>query len=200
MKLIDYIFKSFLVGFNYVFNWISLRRNGVTVGTGLKINGRVMIQNMGQIIIGNSVIINSGGRLSPIGGSGKTMLCVYPGAILEIGDNVGISNTSITTQQRVTIESGVMIGASCNIWDTDFHSLDPSIRGTVSDKAITKPVLIRKNAFIGAHSIILKGAVVGQSAVLGAGSVTSSQIGPAEIWSGNPARFYSSVGSHGKSE
>jgi len=193
MKLIVLIFKYLFKRVDYILNRISLRRNGVIFGPGLIINGRVYIQNNGKLIIGNNVIINSGERYSPIGGSSKTILCVYPDAVLEIGDNVGISNSSITVQQRVIIESGVMIGASCNIWDTDFHSLDPKIRGTAMDRGRKKAVVIRRNAFIGAHSILLKGASIGQSAILGAGSITSATIGDCEVWSGNPACFRSRI-------
>ena len=44
-------------------------------------------------------------------------------------------------------------------------------------------------AFIGAHSIVLKGVTIGKHSVIGAGSVVTKNIPDNEVWAGNPARF-----------
>ncbi len=49
-------------------------------------------------------------------------------------------------------------------------------------------VLIKKNAFIGAHTIILKGVTVGERSIIGAGSVVTKSIPDDEVWAGNPAK------------
>jgi acetyltransferase-like isoleucine patch superfamily enzyme len=54
---------------------------------------------------------------------------------------------------------------------------------------VTKPVVIRDGAFIGAHTIVLKGVTIGERSVVGAGSVVTKDIPDGEIWAGNPARF-----------
>ena len=84
-----------------------------------------------------------------------------------------------------------MIGADCKIYDWDFHSIRYRDRMAKPDTTVaSKPVEIKDGAWIGAHSIILKGTVIGKRAVIGAGSVVAGKIiGDDEIWAGNPARF-----------
>ena len=53
----------------------------------------------------------------------------------------------------------------------------------------TSPVIIKDGAFIGAHSIILKGVIIGEKSIVGAGSVVTKSIPDGEIWAGNPAKF-----------
>jgi len=50
-------------------------------------------------------------------------------------------------------------------------------------------VTIGNDVWIGAHSIILSGVTIGDGAVVGAGSVVSRDVGPYEVWAGNPATF-----------
>ena len=49
--------------------------------------------------------------------------------------------------------------------------------------------MIKDHAFIGAHSLILKGVTIGKYSVVGAGSVVTKSIPDGEIWAGNPAHF-----------
>lgn len=87
------------------------------------------------------------------------------------------------------IEDNVFIGGSCKIYDNDFHPISMEKRISFFDDIPNKPVLIKRGAFIGAHSIVLKGVIVGEGAVVGAGSVVTGNIPDGEIWAGNPARF-----------
>lgn len=61
------------------------------------------------------------------------------------------------------------------------QKIDPGIK--------SKPILIKEGAFIGAHSIVLKGVTIGKYSVIGAGSVITKDIPDNEVWAGNPARF-----------
>jgi acetyltransferase-like isoleucine patch superfamily enzyme len=159
-----------------IHNWIVLRMNGVKTGKNLVINGLIQVSNHGTLVIGDDVTINSGVRHNPIGGHTKTVLMVYPGATLTIGDGVGISNSTIAAQERITIGDGALIGGGCEIWDTDFHSLDSELRGTSADRGVSRTVHIGKKAFVGARSIVLKGSQIGDRAIVGAGSVGSFKL------------------------
>jgi acetyltransferase-like isoleucine patch superfamily enzyme len=50
-------------------------------------------------------------------------------------------------------------------------------------------VAVRRRAFVGGHSILLKGTVVGEGSVVGAGSVVRGVVPARQVWAGNPARF-----------
>ena len=111
------------------------------------------------------------------------------------GINVGISQAALIAIADITIGNNVKIGGGVKIYTTDFHSLDPMIRKSKGDvkNRIKKPVVIKENAFIGAHAIILKGVTVGENSIVGAGSVVTKDIPDNQIWAGNPARFIRNI-------
>lgn len=161
--------------------------NGVRWESRLTIRGHVYVRNEGRISIGNDTIINSATWANPIGGNNRTYLQVFNNAELLIGRCCGISNTAITCSSKINIGDNVLIGAGVKMYDTDFHSLLPEYRyGPNRDnaKAVSAPITIDRGAFIGAHSIILKGSNIGENAVVGAGSLVSGTIPPNEIWGG----------------
>lgn len=155
------------------------------------INGIIFMRNNGgKFKIGQGVKINSRGSANPIGGDTKTKIVISKNAKLTIGNNVGISNSSIICQVEISIGNNVLIGGSTKIWDTDFHPLDPIerlINPNVGFKR--KKIIIGDNVFIGGFSIILKGITIGDNSVIGAGSVVTKSIPKNEIWAGNPAKF-----------
>ena len=118
-------------------------------------------------------------------------IVVHGDGRLCIGHHTGMTNSTINCHESITIGNYVNIGAGCVIADSDFHSLD--WRDRMDDTDITKkrnaPVVIKDLAFIGMHSIILKGVTIGEKSIIGAGSVVSRCVPDGEIWAGNPARF-----------
>jgi acetyltransferase-like isoleucine patch superfamily enzyme len=177
-----------------IYNAFTLLLHRVQVGIKCRINGPLYLRGRGRILIGNNVVINSSRQSNPAGGVNRTTLWSYPGAELIIKDNVGISNSVIACSRSVTIEENVRIGVGCLIYDTDFHSSDYlSRRKEEQDIPVCKPVLIQKDAFIGANAIILKGVTIGERAIVGAGSVVTKDIPTGEIWGGNPARLIRKV-------
>lgn len=103
-----------------------------------------------------------------------------------------MSNVAITAFMSVRIGDNVLIGAGVKIYDTDFHPLEAEYRyGDCKSNEYTKcrSIIIEDGAFIGAHSIILKGSNIGKNCIIGAGSVVSGIIPENEVWAGNPARF-----------
>lgn len=178
-----------------IYNLYCLRKNDIEVREGIRIKGRIFLRNGGKINIGKGAKINSGKNANVIGGDIRTNLIVFPNASLQIGDNVGISNCTIVCQNSITLENNVMLGGSVKIYDTDFHSIEYENRMKKPDPNIqAKPILIKEGAFIGAHSIILKGTTIGRHAVVGAGSVVTKNIPDNEIWAGNPAKFIRRLG------
>ena len=154
------------------------------------VRGPLYASLKGACTIGTNVTINSDHRANPVGPASKTQLIVKAGAQLHIGNNVGISNSSLFCSQSITIENNVLIGNGCMIWDTDFHPIAYSERlAHPNNGFVSKPIVIRQGAFIGAASSILKGVEIGERSVIGAGSVITRSIPADEIWAGNPAVF-----------
>lgn len=154
------------------------------------VRGPLWVSQKGEFIIGKQVTLNSDHRANPVGAAGKTQLIIKAGARLQLGNSVGISNSSLFCTQAITIEDNVLIGNGCMIWDTDFHPIHHRERMAHPNSGyVSKPVIIRQGAFIGASTIILKGVEIGERSVIGAGSVVTRSIGPDELWAGNPAVF-----------
>jgi acetyltransferase-like isoleucine patch superfamily enzyme len=157
------------------------------------IYGKIMFANFaknwnGSVKIGKNVTINSSIEANPVGGINTTFLFKGDNAVIEIDDATGISNALFASYEHIYIGKNVAIGAGTRIFDTDFHSINYEER--MRDVNIPhKPVRIEKGVFIGASAIILKGVVIGEYSVVGAGSVVVKSIPPGEIWGGNPAKF-----------
>ena len=171
-------------------NRIVFKCKGVRYPAKGSVKGRMHIVRRGSIQIGAGCRINGHERYNPIGfGSGCNFVAEKGGSIV-IGENVGISNSTIYSRIGITIGDNVMIGGGTKIYDTDFHSLDARYRGTGEDKAhtVNKPVTIEDRVFIGAGTVILKGVHIGRGAVIGACSVVTKNVPAGEIWAGNPAK------------
>lgn len=182
--------KKLVYGLRYLF-WNTLNRprmGSIQIGKHFRSCGLIRVRNRGEIVIGNKVTINSAPMANPIGGQGRTILVAQKGAKIAIGDGTGLSNCAIFASEGVTIGKQVMIGAGVKIYDTDFHPVE--FKERMENKPARKAaVTIADGAFIGAHSVILKGATIGKKSVIGAGSVVTGYIPDNEIWAGNPARF-----------
>lgn len=176
-------------GLNYLWNSFQFKRWHVQKKRGLKVNGRMYISGTG-ICIGENVRINSCLKANPVGGDCRTILRTSGDGELIIGDNTGLSNVTIVAYQSVRIGENVLLGGSCKIYDTDFHSLDLQTRISKPLEGVAvQPVVIEDGAFVGAHAIILKGVTIGKGSIVGAGSVVTKSIPEGEIWGGNPAKF-----------
>lgn len=53
----------------------------------------------------------------------------------------------------------------------------------------TEPIVIKDGVWIGAHSIILKGVIIGERSVIAADSVVMKSIPNDELWGWNLAEF-----------
>ncbi|MDD4082444.1 MAG: acyltransferase [Sphaerochaetaceae bacterium] len=188
-KILIFIFSIF----NKIFNYLILKRKRVIYGLKLNIQGKLHLHGNGKFIFGNRVTINSSHNVNPVAGGAYTHLSSYDGAVINIGNNVGISHSAITAMQMVTIGDNTLIGSNSMICDTDFHSLITDIRISNDSNPLIAAVNIGKNVFIGARSIILKGVQIGDNSIIGAGSVVTKSIPSNEVWAGNPARFIRKV-------
>lgn len=113
------------------------------------------------------------------------------GGKIEIGENCGISGSTIYSWDSIKIGDNTRIGANCKIVDNDFHPIELKHRHNGLNEAYTKkaPIIIGNDCFIGMNSIILKGTTLGNNVVVGAGSVVHGTFPDNCIVAGNPARL-----------
>lgn len=163
------------------------------VGKNCRYRGKVVLHGRGHIEIGDNLTINSGVHSSPISQGLLTSIFAGKNGNLLIANSIGISYAVIYCDDQIVIEDDVMIGAGCKIMDTDFHPIEYAIRMQVPLLANTGKILIKRGAFIGSSSIILKGIEIGEKSVIGAGSVVTQNIPSNEVWAGNPARFIKKI-------
>ena len=152
----------------------------------------IAISKGGVLNIGKNFVMVNSAISNLIGRTQKCSFYIGENATLKIGDNVGMSATSIVCMQKVTIGNNVRLGGNTVIYDTDFHSLVREERvDETKDRANVKnaPVVIEDGVFIGAHTTILKGVTIGEDTIVGACSVVTKSIPKNEIWGGNPAKF-----------
>lgn len=146
----------------------------------------VLFKGKGRIVFGNDV------QLGVIASQGYYTAYHYiesrnPESRVNIGDRVSINNNfCLVAFGSITIGNDVLIGANCNIMDSDAHHLQPEMRN--AKQPPSKAVVIGNNVFIGDNVTILKGVTVGDNAVLGSAAVVSRDVPSGAIVAGNPAQ------------
>ncbi len=117
------------------------------------------------------------------------------GAFVEIQKNARIgkmckisSHTFIC--EGVVIEEYVFIGHGVT-FTNDTYPRATTGAGTLQTEADWKvePTVVRKGASIGSGATLLSGISVGESAIVGAGSVVTKNVPPNAIVAGNPAKI-----------
>jgi len=111
------------------------------------------------------------------------------GENINIGKNVFV-NHACTFMDRggITLEDNVLIGPKVNLITTN-HPLNPSERRAT----ISHPIVIKKNAWIGAAATILAGVTIGENSVVAAGAVVSKDVPPNTIVGGVPAKIIKTI-------
>ena len=152
-------------------------------------------QHRGKIEVGHRFKCINRFTTNTIGLIQPCLFTVFPEGVIHIGDNVGISGSTLRCSASISIGNNVMIGSGCLIADTDDHPLNAGQRQEEHfyRHTVNRPIVIADDVFIGARSIILKGVTIGQGAVVGAGSVVTKDVPPFTIVAGNPAKVVKKI-------
>lgn len=110
-----------------------------------------------------------------------------------IGDNCKISSHSFICE-GVTIEAGVFIGHGVTFINDVYPRATTASGGlqTEADWSVA-PTLVKAGASIGSGATILANVVIGEQAIVGAGSVVTHNVPPRAIVAGNPARLLRNI-------
>lgn len=146
------------------------------VGKGCSIARGVSFSPYLSIMLGSRVAFRKGVVLA---GRGR----------LEIGDNTVLhEGVVISAYEKMNIGKDCMMATRVSILDVSHNyesrSMPISLQGYK-----TSPVIIGDDVWIGANAVILKGARVGDGAIIAANSVVSEEVAPYTIVGGSPARF-----------
>ncbi|MEY2477454.1 MAG: tetrahydrodipicolinate N-acetyltransferase [Actinomycetota bacterium] len=150
----------------------SARLNGASsVAPSAVLEGRVVIGD-GAVIGDSAVLVAAGEAAGP--------------AEVVIGEGARIGRfTTITSQTRVTIEAGAVVGDLTVITD---HWGPASRPGFVGPPA-ARPVVVGAGARVEHGAVICAGVTIGAGAVVAAGAVVVDDVPPNAAVRGNPARM-----------
>lgn len=95
-----------------------------------------------------------------------------------IGENVTFDTNY---PEDITIEEGVRLTAGVAIVT---HFMNPNTGSYDRGK-----VHIKKRAYLGMNTLVVKPVTIGEDAIVGAGSIVTKDIPDGEVWAGNPAKF-----------
>jgi acetyltransferase-like isoleucine patch superfamily enzyme len=108
----------------------------------------------------------------------------------RIGKNVFINFDCVFLDLGgITIEDSVLIGPKVSLL-SEGHGITAESRQSL----IPKPILIKKNAWIGANATILPGVTIGENAIVAAGAVVSKDVPDNTIVGGVPAKIIKQIG------
>ena len=111
------------------------------------------------------------------------------GKFTKIGKRVFINHgCSFLDLGGITIEDDVQIAPQVKLV-TENHPLNAKTRKAL----ILSPILIKKNAWIGAGAIILPGVTIGENSIVAAGAVVSKDVPDNTVVGGVPAKTIKSI-------
>ena len=193
-KLYSYVYKNL----SKILFRIDLYVKGITQPKKITVYGLPIISRApgSKLCIGENLSMVSNARFTDLGVSKPCIIKLKSAqAVIVIGDDTGLSGTTICSAKQVSIGKNCLIGADVMIFDTDFHAIKSHNRryNSNSDDIISEPVAIGDNVFIGTRSIIMKGVQIGDNSIIAAGSIVTKSIPSNVIAAGTPARVVKSI-------
>jgi acetyltransferase-like isoleucine patch superfamily enzyme len=139
--------------------------------------GGCIWRNLGNIAIGRDATIISAHWGNPLGNYRPCILETSSNGKIIVGNKFSASGCCIIAAERITIGDRVSLGANVTIMDNDLHALlsDGSSLGGM-EAAISRPIVIGDDSWIGAGAVILKGVQLGRGVIVGAGVVVRKSV------------------------
>ena len=148
-----------------------------TRGVGVRCIGRPSITNLGEMQLGDRVVLRS----SPV----SVELATGSHGLLVIGALTSINTgASIHADCSVQIGERVRIAPYVHIMDTAFHDLSDH-----NKRPPARPVVIEDDVWIAVKATVMPGVRIGRGAVVAAQSVVTKDVPAGAIVAGAPARI-----------
>ena len=109
-------------------------------------------------------------------------------ANLVLGNNVALAhNVVLDARGGLTLHDGVLVGFE-SVLITFTHASNDPYRPVHHQGTVQGPIAVGSNAWLGARCLVLPGARVGNSSIVGAMSVVTSDIPDGTVAAGIPAK------------
>lgn len=145
------------------------------LGRGVMLIGRLSLRGGTRLELGDHVRV-------------RRRVIVNGGGVARVGAHTLLNGCWLGATRSVTVGDWCLI-SDCDISDSDFHNLPPRLRHhRPALEAAFAPVVIGRNAWVGARAMVLKGVHVGDDSVVGAGAVVREDVPAGVVVAGNPAR------------
>lgn len=189
VSLISYYIHFLSESFVTLVECIWLKLIGVHIGHNPKFKGwcSFFLTPGCKVSIGNNAHFNSWQYTNHIGINHRCVIaCMKKNAKILVGDNFGMSGTSICSFSSIVIGNNVRVGANCVIADSDFHLND--IRS-----GEPHPIVIEDNVWLGYGVIVKKGVTIGANSVIGMNSIVTHDIPANSVAAGSPCKVLKTV-------
>ncbi|WP_373512313.1 sugar O-acetyltransferase [Persicitalea sp.] len=118
-----------------------------------------------------------------------TPLYINYGKHTKIGKDVFINFDCVFLDMGgITIEDGVLLAPKVSLL-SESHPISPENRQSL----VSKPIHIKKKAWIGANATILQGVTIGENSVVAAGSVVSADVPDNVVVGGTSAKIIKEI-------
>lgn len=153
-------------------------RKADDVGPRVRVRGRPVVVNDGRMHIGDRVQLNSTIATTELVSGPDGTLTIGPRTLVNFG-------CSLVALERLEIGPDCHVGPYTMMLDNDFHYVEPERR---LERPPSRPIVIGRNVWVGARSIIMSGVTVGDDSCVAAGSVVTKSVPPRSLVGGVPAR------------
>ncbi len=118
---------------------------------------------------------------------------VNAGAKLSLGSGYMNHECVIDCFSSITIGRGVVISERVVIRDADNHAITSIVNEVTGEtkgdeKPTVAPIVIQDHVWLGMNVIVLKGVIIGEGAIVAAGSVVNKDVPPHCLVAGVPAK------------
>lgn len=144
------------------------RRRFYYAGKRLLVKGKITV--LGKVVVGNGVVFEP-----------NSFLFASDNGLIKLGNNIYFNRGIVSSTAKVEIGNNVVISQDALILDHNGFGLD-------GHPPISEPIKIGNHVWIGTRATVLKGVIIGDNSIVGAGAVVTKDVEPNTLVAGNPAQ------------